>query len=582
MSIDVEGTRPLVEATETVAEWAEIPDQFPDAELIVAELQDRDTAPSLFRRACVGAGRAAIATGMVGVAATTSVLWLEYGLGSKTQVAGFDATIHPRIGQSFSYIDFGAAGSGTSDKHKQIAGIDIGINVRVQGNHLDLKDKATRAEIGQIGSHPDPEIDRVVSEAKKTALEQGLLVFGGALLLEAEVVSYRLRRRKHFGTEATNLTDNQRQVLRSESQRYYAKRAIAAAAVVGLVTYPIVHPRHKAILADPILDGTPVQGLELDGPIDQIASIIKSAYESTGKFDDETNQNLKYAIGERPYLQPRDGWVSFVEADDLQDNDGQARQFGTLIRETHANFGNMSGDWSSITQLGIGSHIMDTVRSESNHALVLSEKGDHDDEQTEEYAKTSDITMGDNKARTIDGVSILPLNSVDVSSINTAGGYSSPRDSAVDTDKAVANAVKEISENHVTFAFVHDKDEGAMLTQAVAKSGYDAPLVVIDGRSYNYVGPQRVSSVSPLYNFTMGSSGGHTSTDFDPGPIHKPTIITWWAYNPSTGEVMYAPITFNPNATVSIPEHPSVLIHSSSDSEVSANASSTDRVKNQD
>jgi hypothetical protein len=96
---------------------------------------------------------------------------------------------------------------------------------------------------------------------------------------------------------------------------------------------------------------------------------------------------------------------------------------------------------------------------------------------------------------------------------------------------------------------VHDH----LLGRQIAESGCQR-VAVLDGRSYDFVGPQRVNTADGgvTTEFTSGSGGGHTDTNPDPGVIQHPARFTIFYVDPESLSTSYAVVTVNPDASVAV------------------------------
>ena len=79
-------------------------------------------------------------------------------------------------------------------------------------------------------------------------------------------------------------------------------------------------------------------------------------------------------------------------------------------------------------------------------------------------------------------------------------------------------------------------------------------MAVLDGRSYQFLGPRRVATTDGghAYELTNGSAGGHVSTDPDPGNIQHPARFVILTYSPSHQRTGYAVVTVFPDASVTV------------------------------
>jgi len=92
-----------------------------------------------------------------------------------------------------------------------------------------------------------------------------------------------------------------------------------------------------------------------------------------------------------------------------------------------------------------------------------------------------------------------------------------------------------------------------LLGRRIAEAGCQ-DIAVLDGRSYQFVGPQEVPTTSggPAVEFTGGSTGGHVDTRPDPGTIAHPARFAILTVQPDTGATTYAVVTVLPDATVTV------------------------------
>jgi hypothetical protein len=539
---------------ETVVE----PEAVPEPEIeIVTEEPVTERQLSKLRAAGRLALRCAAGTVLVAAAPLSAVAAAEYGPATHTTAAGLDATSHIKLLHDTSTLDLGVFGNIRFGRHKDVLGLSIGMDSRINGSQLNLNDPTVRAATGQILNRPEPEMDRIIRTTTKDTLEHAAIGGGAMLTFELIAGGILIGRRRNYGAEGEWLEDQQRHFNRRES------RALAGLAA-SLILVPTVlgghvmsSPEHGSVVADPALENTALHGAELDGIIQDTAPTLISAMQKTEKLDEVMAQNTVKLVGERPGLMPQEGWTYFLQADDLQDRSGMARQFGVLAKALGVNFITMTGDWSTISQLGFGSYLMDTVRYESGGNIpTWIDDGNHDTNQTNQYAKLAGFNVGDNKTHSVNGVPMLFLNSIDVSTLGAEGLASELRDPNIDADKAVQNAVKEILETKPQIVFMHDNHEATALAEACIKAGYAIPFIVT-GRSFNQVGPQTITVDGfdgSTKMFTSGSSGGHKDTTIEFGNILVNSPINLFARNNATGQINYATFTFHPNGSVTAPE----------------------------
>jgi hypothetical protein len=392
------------------------------------------------------------------------------------------------------------------------------------------------------------------------------MAIGGGAMLTFELVAggILIGRRRHYGPKGEYLLDDDQGRFNRRESRALAGLTGALILVPAMLgSQPIVHPTHGNIAPDPALADTGMHGAQLDGIVQNVAPTLISAMEPTEKFDELTADNARKLVAERPNLVPKEGWVYFLQADDLQDRSGMARQLGVLAKSLGVNFIAMTGDWSTISQFGFGSYLMDTVRYEAGDNIEKwTDEGNHDTKQTEQYAKLAGFNVADNKTHDVAGVPMLFLNSVDVSTLSTDGLASVLRDPTIDTDKAVANATQEICDTHPVVVFAHDKDYIDAIINALKNANCSLPTLFDTGRSFKQLGATGITGPDGKTSaeFVSGSSGGHYDTNIQFGNILVKSPINLFALNPATDEVKYATFTYHPNATVTAPYDLSELV----------------------
>jgi hypothetical protein len=123
------------------------------------------------------------------------------------------------------------------------------------------------------------------------------------------------------------------------------------------------------------------------------------------------------------------------------------------------------------------------------------------------------------------------------------------RDPAVGLETFVDDTTEEACATRPDFVLLHDH----LLGQVIARSGCQR-VAVLDGRSYQFLGPRRVDTTSGghAYELTNGSAGGHVSTEADPGDIQHPARFVILTYSPTHRRTGYAVVTVFPDASVTV------------------------------
>ena len=137
--------------------------------------------------------------------------------------------------------------------------------------------------------------------------------------------------------------------------------------------------------------------------------------------------------------------------------------------------------------------------------------------------------------------------------ISTVGGFGTGsvlRDPDVDVDQFVADTIEEACAEQPDLVILHDH----LLGRRIAEAGCQE-VAVLDGRSYQFVGPQEVpvtSAQSGRREFTGGSTGGHVTTVPDPGSVKSPARFAILSVQPDGGDATYAVVTVDPDTTVTV------------------------------
>jgi hypothetical protein len=240
--------------------------------------------------------------------------------------------------------------------------------------------------------------------------------------------------------------------------------------------------------------------------------------------------------------------VAFVLAEDFEDVNGMARQVGLAAELVDANFIALSGD---LTFAGkpVETYLLDTIDYYSQKRPVWFAPGLHDTASIVEAAAARGWHLADGTTHDIDGLKLLAAADPRVSNVGDFGSGSVLRDPDVDTDTFVTDTAAASCATTTNFVLLHDH----LLGRRIAEAGCQT-VAVLDGRSYQFVGPQRVTTDQgrPTIEFTVGSAGGHVDTNPDPGVIRNPARFTVLFFNTDTSETSYAVVTVEPDATVTV------------------------------
>jgi hypothetical protein len=240
--------------------------------------------------------------------------------------------------------------------------------------------------------------------------------------------------------------------------------------------------------------------------------------------------------------------MTIVLAEDFEDVNGMARQVGFAARLVDADFIAITGD---LTFAGkpIESYLIDTVDYYSEDRPVYFAPGLHDTEAIVQAARARGWHVADGRTRTVGGLTLLAASDPRISLVGVFDVGDILRDPDVDIGAFVANTTAEACATRPDFVILHDH----LLGQQIAASGCQR-VAVLDGRSYQFLGPRRVgtTSGSHAYELTNGSAGGHVTTEPDPGNIQHPARFVILTYSPTRERTGYAVVTVFPDASVTV------------------------------
>ena len=320
---------------------------------------------------------------------------------------------------------------------------------------------------------------------------------------------------------------------------------VLALDAAGLATY--LHDDHHVVTSSPVFSGTTLEGPEVNGLMAEVLPFL-SILRPRDTFYDTVSRNLQEALDHRNDLRPHGDTSTFVFAEDFEDVNGMARQVGLAAKLVNADFIALSGH---LTFAGkpVESYIIDTVDYYSENRPVYFAPGLHDTEAIVQAAKARDWHVADGRTQTIGGLTLLAAADPRISLIGDFGVGDVLRDAHVDVDTFVENTTAEACATHPDFVLLHDH----LLGQQIAAAGCQQ-VAVLDGRSYQFLGPRRVETADGghTYELTNGSAGGHTTTEANPGAIRHPARFAILKYTPHHHRATYAVVTVFPDASVTV------------------------------
>lgn len=469
---------------------------------------------------------------------------VAYAPPAHVEIAGQPVSLRPVIGQDTSRLADGAI---VRPEHAEVLGKDIGVDIDANWNRLIPSNKRTRGYLVALWNDPNPQLARIREASRSHVIFWALAGFGaGAATSILLWWMLRSRRRKLASYPPAGA-----RLVRAHNRRL--RRLTAAVGVVALVGVHVLAVRillrddHHTVRSSPTLLGTTLEGTEVNGLIGDILPLLSVLRPRTG-FYDTVADNLTTAVAGEPGLEKTEGEVTFVLAEDFEDVDGMARQVGLAADLVDADFIALSGD---LTFAGkpVESYIIDTVDYYSGKKPVYLAPGPHDTEAIVRAAKARGWHVGDGRTRDVEGLTLLSAPDPRISTVGNFGTVDVLRNPDTFVETFVSDTIAEACDSHPDFVLLHDHALGEQIAAAGCQG-----QAVLDGRSYEFLGPRRVPTESgpPATEFTSGSAGGHVSTDPDPGVIKHPARFTVMKFDPDADRTRYFVVTVEPDASVTV------------------------------
>lgn len=473
-----------------------------------------------------------------------AILAMAYAPPSHIEIAGQQVSVKPVIGQNTSRL-LGGALVRPEHGHLGVLDKEVGVDVNADWNQLIPSDRRTRAYLVALWDDPTPQIARIQATARTHLVMWSAIGFTVGLGLGLATVLgawQRKRRLASYSPQQAELVRRHNKVLR---------RSLVVVAVAGVLAVDLAavkawqHEDHHTVVSSPVFAGTALEGTEVNGLAAEVVPFL-SILRPRSSFYDTVADNLERSVGDVPSLRRTGDEVVLVLAEDFEDVNGMARQVGLAADLVDASFLALTGDLT-FAGLPLETYIIDTVDYYSGKRPVYFTPGLHDTPAVLAAAEGRNWHVADGETTEIDGLTLLPLADPRISTVGSFGAGSILRDPAIDIDRMVSDSIDEACAERPDLIVLHDNALGNRIAQAGCHQ-----IAVLDGRSFEFVGPQTVttSAGTEAIEFTGGSTGGHTSTRPDPGRITHPARFAILTVHPDDGDATYALVTVSPDASV--------------------------------
>ena len=476
-----------------------------------------------------------------------AVVAVRFAPPAEAMIAGQTVQVKPVIGRDTTEFQDGAI---VRPEHARLGtrrvGIDIGLDLSLDWNRLIPQDKQTRGYLTQLFDDPTPAMAEIRDAARMYVVRWFSIGFAGVLLVEIAVVLLVRQRRRRLDA----LPPPVAAAVSAHNARLRASAvALGAVAVVGvnaLAAQTLSHREQRAVIGNPFFNGTGLAGTQVQGLVGEIVPFL-SVLQPHSEFYDRVSDNLDKALADKD-LRVGEKDVLFIAAEDLEDVNGMARIVGRAANLTGADFIAYTGDLTFAGK-AIESYLLDTIDYYSDDVPVEFAPGLHDTPVIVQAATARGWTVADGQPHDVSGVSLLSFADPRVSTVGDFGTGTVLRDEDVDVDDFLANAIEETCATEPDVVLLHDHVLGA----EIAAEGCQQ-AVLIDGRSFRRVGP-RVHTTrdgTPSLEYTLGSAGGHTDTEPNPGDIQHPATFEAFSLDPETDLLHVSVFTIRPNGNVEI------------------------------
>jgi hypothetical protein len=475
-----------------------------------------------------------------------SIVAVAYAPAGHVDIAGHPVSVEPVLGQDTSRLLNGAL---VRPEHAHIGLVDknVGVDIDADWNQIIPSDAQTRQYLTTLLDDPTPQINRIQDAARRHVVLWASVGFGVGLTISmVTILVLDYRRRRLAGYEPA-----QADLIRRHNR--HLRISLAVLGVAGVVAVDLLavrvwqHEDHHVVVSSPAFDDTSLEGTEVNGLAAEVVPFLSILRPHTNFYDD-ASANVEKALADEPSLQPTGDEVVMVLAEDFEDVNGMARVVGMVADLVEANFLAITGDLT-FAGLPVETYIIDTIDYYSDGKPVYFTPGLHDTQVVVDAARARGWHVANGKTREVDGVTILMMADPRVSTVGNFGVGNLLRDPEVDTDEAVSQAIDTACDDPPDVVLLHDH----LLGRRIAEAGCQE-IAVLDGRSFEFVGPQDVPTGTgeTAIEFTGGSTGGHVDTRPDPGNIKHPARFSVLTMEPDSDEATYSVITVNPDTSVTV------------------------------
>ena len=450
---------------------------------------------------------------------------IEYG--PPAVIANFpvgDATTTVKLhnGRDTVRYDPGLGVQITVPRHLSILGKQVGIQAHSSIGNVTLTNSAGAIDttkiklIGQAASNLTPQVKKLERAAVSHYEKMGFAAVAVVICFESLFFIGRTLYRRALDRRSVPEQAAIAEFVHRPGRVFRLIVAVVALALVGNAAYTVLpfSNRHDRVVADPVFNGTALQGSQLNGPlkfvVDAVVPQVSDIIENRNKFYNTASDNQHSAFTARHGtggVTHATGTTRIVFADDFQGVNGMEQLVGQAARMYDASLIIVGGDTSfSGTEWETPS--VDTLRYYAGKVPIFANLGRHDTPAIAKLMREAGITVADGQTHTIAGVTILGANDPLVTPPFGVGGVEHLRDPAITDQTVTLDMIDKACRDRPTIFTVHDRAIG----DPIAKTG--CARIVLTGREYAIQPPVTYTTdLGTTVELISGSTGGHGSGD---------------------------------------------------------------------
>lgn len=502
---------------------------------------------------------------VLGLALVGGAAGLVVGLVTPThvQIAGAQASVRVEVGQRYDELEFTGLLTGKRVAGRALLGEPMGVSVR-----LNLEATEFVSVDGSFDPRVLPAYIQTYSNPKQLgrdaqhAIVLHLLrwILAGIAAAALAVLGRRgylgWRRWQDARLPAGPLMRESALAYRAPERRLLRRCALVVvlAAALGAVPGSARVPQPtETITPTPVLDGTPLAGAEVGGPLlpafDAAEAYIRKYFADTNTYYEQVRTALlaRLATG-GPTLPSGPDVVNIGLVSDRHCNTGMDRVIAALLDTLGVRVLVSAGDDAFSGSFGFESACTAGLASATHRAHITDVfvGGNHDSPETLADEQTQGIEVLDGKLLTVDGLTFAGLSDPRTSRYGE-GMQPSPAElrKRLIIDQGARTGELACAHDGPVVVVLHDPTAGRTALQ----NGCGKAVLALDGHTHKETGPEAVPLPDGTtgYTFTSASSGGaptdktieHSfASSLTVGPLNHDATVNIVSVDRATGQLI--------------------------------------------